>query len=147
MNLLMGISLSFCMSLLGNLLSGAFTVPGFLMSFAISALISLCIGFIIPIGKIGANAALFFKLKPYSIPGRLLEAFISNLIYTPLMTLIMVALAHRNATSHGANIPFVPMYVHSLIPCLILGYVIVFLFTPVYLKIAMGKHYPGGQKK
>ena len=52
MSLLMGITMSFVLSLIGNLSSGMFTVPGFLKSFCISFLISLIIGFIIPIKKI-----------------------------------------------------------------------------------------------
>ena len=52
MSLLMGTTMSFVLSLIGNLSSGMFTVPGFLKSFCISFLISLIIGFIIPIKKI-----------------------------------------------------------------------------------------------
>ena len=40
MSLLMGITMSFVLSLIGNLSSGMFTVPGFLKSFCISFLIT-----------------------------------------------------------------------------------------------------------
>ena len=81
MSILMGITLSFCLSLLGNLTSGHFTLSGFLISFAASTLISLIIGFLVPIKKVGDGICNALHLKPRSLPAHCAESFLSDLIY------------------------------------------------------------------
>ncbi|MCR4656039.1 MAG: hypothetical protein K5770_07415, partial [Lachnospiraceae bacterium] len=56
MNILMGVSLSFGLSLTGNLSSGHFTVPGFLISFLASTVVSIIIGFLVPMRKLETAA-------------------------------------------------------------------------------------------
>ena len=135
MSILMGVSLSFCLSLLGNLTSGHFTLPGFLISFAVSTLISLIIGFLVPMKKVGDSLANALHLKPRSLPAHCAESFVSDLIYTPVITLAMVALAWKMATSHGAQMPFLPMFLHSLVLSMIVGYVLIFILMPVFFKL------------
>ncbi|MBR4463853.1 MAG: hypothetical protein IKS40_04515 [Treponema sp.] len=135
MSILMGVSLSFCLSLLGNLTSGHFTLPGFLISFAVSTLISLIIGFLVPMKKVGDGLANALHLKPRSLPAHCAESFVSDLIYTPVITLAMVALAWKMATSHGAQMPFLPMFLHSLVLSMIVGYVLIFILMPVFFKL------------
>lgn len=135
MSILMGVSLSFCLSLLGNLTSGHFTLPGFLISFAVSTLISLIIGFLVPMKKVGDGLANALHLKPRSLPAHCAESFVSDLIYTPVITLAMVALAWKMATSHGAQMPFFPMFLHSLVLSMIVGYVLIFILMPVFFKL------------
>ena len=135
MSILMGVSLSFCLSLLGNLTSGHFTLPGFLISFAVSTLISLIIGFLVPMKKVGDSLANALHLKPRSLPAHCAESFMSDLIYTPVITLAMVALAWKMATSHGAQMPFLPMFLHSLVLSMIVGYVLIFILMPVFFKL------------
>lgn len=138
MSLLMAVSLSFCLSLLGNLTSGHFTVPGFLSSFVISFLISLVIGFLVPMKKTGDAVIEKAHLTPHTLPARALEALVSDLIYTPFITLCMTALAHHTAVSHGQTMPpLLFMFLKSLILSMIVGYVLIFLVSPVFLKIAM----------
>ena len=146
MSLLMGLSLSFCLSIVGNLQAEKFSVVGCLISFLVSFLISMIIGFIIPIKKVGDAAVGKAGLRPESIPARLLESLISDLIYTPIITVIMVIFAYKQATAHGAQIPFVPMLIKSLIISLIVGYVLIFILMPLFLKLLMGKAgiTPGG---
>lgn len=144
MSLLMGITLSFCLSLVGNLMgakqSGGFSVPGFLISFVVSTVISLIIGFLVPMKKVNDSVCGKLNLEQGKLSTRLMESLLSDIIYTPIMTLIMVFLAYKQATSHGAQIPFVPMFLSSLIVCLIVGYVLIFLVMPVYMKLVMKKN-------
>ena len=144
MNVCMGVTMSFFLSLVGNLTSGHFTVPGFLISFVVSTVISLIIGFIVPIKKISDGACGKAHLEPGSIKARLLDSVISDLIYTPFITLAMVTLAYFTIASHapeGAP-PFVPMFLSSLLISLAVGYVLIFVFTPLYLGILMKKFGP-----
>ena len=144
MSLLMGVTLSFCLSLTGNLMgakqSGGFSVPGFLISFVVSTIISLIIGFFVPMKKVNDSVCGSLNLKPGQMGTRLMESFISDIIYTPVMTLIMVFLAYKQATSHGAQIPFLPMFLSSLVVCLIVGYILIFIFMPLYMKLVMKKN-------
>lgn len=144
MSLLMGVTLSFCLSLTGNLMgakqSGGFSVPGFLISFVVSTIISLIIGFFVPMKKVNDSVCGSLNLKPGQMGTRLMESLISDIIYTPVMTLIMVFLAYKQATSHGAQIPFLPMFLSSLVVCLIVGYILIFIFMPLYMKLVMKKN-------
>ena len=141
MSILMGVSLSFCLSLLGNLTSGHFTLPGFLISFAVSTLISLIIGFLVPMKKVGDGLANALHLKPRSLPAHCAESFVSDLIYTPVITLAMVALAWKMAQSplvgkiYCTQMPFLPMFLHSLVLSMIVGYVLIFILMPVFFKL------------
>ena len=144
MSLLMGVTLSFCLSLTGNLMgakqSGGFSVPGFLISFVVSTIISLIIGFFVPMKKVNDSVCGSLNLKPGQMGTRLMESLIADIIYTPVMTLIMVFLAYKQATSHGAQIPFLPMFLSSLVVCLIVGYILIFIFMPLYMKLVMKKN-------
>ncbi len=140
MSILMGITLSFCLSLLGNLTSGHFTLSGFLISFAASTLISLIIGFLVPIKKVGDGICNALHLKPRSLPAHCAESFLSDLIYTPVITLAMVALAWKMAAAHGAQMPFLPVFLHSLLLSMIVGYVLIFILMPVYLRLLMPRN-------
>ncbi len=137
MSLRMGITMSFFLSLTGTLTSGHFTVPGFLLSFLISTVISILIGFLIPIGKVTTTASQKLGLKPHSLPERLFNSFLSDLIYTPFLTFVMVLLAYMTAMrrSQGmAELHFWRMFLPSLVICMLVGYLLIFIFTPIYMK-------------
>ena len=135
MSILMGITLSFFLSLSGNLLSGHFTIAGFLVSFAVSTMISLVIGFRVPVRKISQQLCKMLTLKPHSLSELSIESLVSDIAYTPIITLCMVFLAYKIAVKHGASINFTRMFVPALIISMILGYVLIFIFQPLYLKI------------
>lgn len=137
MSLYMGVTMSFVLSLVGNLSSGHFTFPGFLLSFVISTVVALLIGMIVPVGKITRDALKNAKLAPDSTGGKLLSALISDLIYTPVMTLLMVFLAYRQAVSHGAQLNFLSMFLPSLLLSLVVGYFCIFFIEPVYMNLVM----------
>ncbi len=91
-SVLMGFVMSLSLSLTGNLLSGHFTIGGFLLSFAVSFVISLIIGFLVPMKPLGDKACRKCNIQPETFKANLLTSLISDLIYTPLMTLLMVLL-------------------------------------------------------
>nr|MCR5281733.1 hypothetical protein [Lachnospiraceae bacterium] len=143
MGIRMGILMSICLSGLNLLLSGHFTVVGLALNVLISSLVSIGISFVVPVGKISQQVCEKKRLMPGSIKARLLESLISDLVYTPVMTLVLVFFAYGMAmmVSGGrAQIPFVPMFVKSLIISLAAGYVLIFVFQPLFLKGLFRKH-------
>ena len=72
-----------------------------------------------------------------------METLLSDLIYTPVITLVMVAFAHKMATRGGAQIPFLPMFLRSLVISLLVGYVLIFILMPVFLRM-LTKNMPQG---
>ena len=119
--------------------AGQFSIPGFLKSFVISFLISLLLGQLIPARRISDSLLGKYELKPGTLKARLLESLVTTLTYSPVMTLIMVWMAWRQAVSHGARIPFGPMLVKSEFISLIGAFVISFLAAPVWVSLVMKK--------
>lgn len=143
MSIRMGIVVSFCMSLVGTLASGHFTPVGFIISFIASMIVALLIGRFVPVGKISHDFIQKRGMQPGKLSARLAEAMISNLVYTPVITLAMVALAYFMAMrqSNGmAQISFLPMFLHSLLICFIVGFFVIFLIQPIFLKSLMKKY-------
>lgn len=141
MSLLMGVTLSFFLSLVGNLGSeDGFKLPAFLVSFVVSTVISLIIGFLVPMPKLERGAVKAMGLKERSVPAKLVSALISDLIYTPIITLAMIVLARKMAMkmSHGhADLPpFMVMFLKSLIISLIVAFIIILIVTPIYMKLS-----------
>lgn len=152
MTILMGITMSLILSLVGTALGGHFTLVSWLMSFGISLVISLLIGFIVPIKKLGDNFCEKRKTNPHSFKGTLLSAIISDLIYTPIITIIMVVAMVLMATREIPDMA-VRMNImgHALIPslivCFIVGYFVIVLVQPLFLKMLMGKNKPENPEK
>lgn len=140
MSVLMGTSISFCLSMVGQLASGHFTFPAFLISFLVSLVVSLIIGFVVPMKPLSDALGKKFGLKPQSFGSRCFDALISDLIYTPIITLLLVVMAYKQAVSHGAQIPFAPMLVKSMLLSLFVGYVLILLLMPIFLKQVMKRH-------
>lgn len=137
MSLYMGVTLSFILSLVGTLSSGHFTVPGWLISFVCSTIIALIIGFVVPMGKISRDLTEKLNLDPESVPAKLLKALVSDLIYTPLITLAMVYMAYRQASAHGAPVNFWGMFLPSLLLSLVVAYFCIYFIEPIFLKKVM----------
>ena len=143
MSLLMAVTLSFCLSLTGNLSSGNFQIVPFIVTFAASFVISLLIGLIIPMPKVEAGAVRACGLEEHSLPAR--SSFVSDLIYTPVITLAMIAIVRKMASAHGADLPpFGIMFVKSLILSFIVAYIIIFIVSPIFLKLVLKKNGAGG---
>ena len=142
MNILMGVTLSFCLSLLGNLTSeNGFKPIAFIASFLVSTIISLIIGFLIPMRKIESGAVKAMKLNERGVPANIISSLISDIIYTPVITLSMIVLARKMAMKmsdgHAELPPFGAMFGKALIISFIVAFFIIFFITPIYLKFAM----------
>ena len=137
MGILMGGTISFVNSLIGTLSSGRFTVGGFLNSFLISFVISQILGLIIPIKKISDSLIKKLDLQPGTLKARIVDALVTDLVYSPLMTFIMVYMAWSQATAHGAKIPFGPMLLRSECIGFAAAFFLSLFLSPVYLKLLM----------
>ena len=143
----MGILMSFFLSLIGTLTSGHFTPVGFLLSFVVSSIVSLLIGVLVPIGKITTGASRKMNLKGGSFGALFVESFISDLIYTPIMTLIMVFLAYTMAMKMSggqAGLNFLGMFLPSLGICFVAGLILIMIFQPIFFRSLMKKYNLGG---
>ena len=148
----MGITLSLCLSivgsLFGNLSSGReiVFVPfiiGLVLSFAASLIISLVIGFLVPMKKVTDNFCEKRDLKPGTFKRLLAESLVSDLIYTPLITVVMVCLNYALAFSNGAKIPVQGMVIgmiESLILCFVVGFILILIFMPMFMKMVFEKN-------
>ncbi len=140
MSILMSVSLSLCLSLTGTLSSGQFTIPGFLASFLISVAISFMLGLFISVPKINAMLGAKFKLKRGALKTRIIESLVSDLLYSPIMSFLMVTLAWFSARAHGAAPPYLIMLVKGLILSILVGFLLIFLFMPLFLKIVLKRN-------
>jgi hypothetical protein len=66
----------------------------------------------------------------------IIETFVSNLIYTPLMTAVMVTFAFFVLMPPDHKPPFLPMFVGSQIACFVFGYLMIFIAMPFIAKKA-----------
>ena len=137
MSLLMGLSMSFLLTMIGLISARQFTFGAFLRSFAISFMVSTLIGLIIPVRKISAAILRKRSAKPQSTEARLLEALVTDICYSPLMTFIMISLAHRQAVAHGAKIPFGPMLLKAEVISFIAAFILNLLITPLFARMVM----------
>ena len=134
-SLCMGITLSFFESLTGSLIGGHFSPVSWLISFLTSTVISIILGLIIPMGKI--SRAIQAKHGP-GIKSRLLDSLVSDLIYTPIITTIMVTgvylIAMKMSGGH-AELNYLMMLLTSFIACFVVGYIIIFIVQPIFMNI------------
>lgn len=149
MSLLMGATLSFCLSLTGNLTSEeGFKLVPFLVTLVVSFIISVIIGLLVPMKKVEDGVCKVCSLQPHSLPARLVSSLISDIIYTPFITLAMIALVRKMAmkasNGHAQLPPFGVMFVKSLIISFIVAYIIIFIVSPVFIKYVMKKNGAAG---
>lgn len=135
----MGITMSFFLSLIENILSGHFELTLFLVTFAMSTTLSLIIGLAVPMGLI--NSTVTEKLGSGTIVSRCVSALISDLIYTPVLTLAMVSVVRIMLPREAVeNLPPLPkMFIGSLIPAMIVGFILVLIFMPLFQKSVTAK--------
>ncbi len=93
MSLYMGLAMSFALSVVGNILSDRFSFPIFFITLFASFIISVLIGLAVPMRRIGQAATK--NMKQGSIGARALESLISDLIYTPVITLTMICIVRK----------------------------------------------------
>ena len=148
MSLYMGLTLSLfltitgvCSGMLKQVLSGNLPpqamIGSFVSGYIISFIISMIIGVLIPMNKVTQNA---IKNMGEGIKKRCVETLISDLIYTPIISAAMVAFAYMSNVRKGiTGPPYIVMLIPSLIACLIVGYILIFIFQPMFMKKIMEK--------
>ena len=142
----MALLMSFGLSLTGNLLAErppempmAPIIIGFLACFLISFVVSFGIGIFVPIPKVNAALARKFHLQPGAPKTHFIESVVSNLIYTPLITTVMVLFVYFAMMPEGHKPPFLPMFIHSQIVCFIVAQVLILIFVPIIVKRLLPK--------
>lgn len=141
--ILMSISVSLTLSLVGTLSSGHFSFRSFLLSFALSFAISLVISFLVPIKPLCDRIEQRHGVRSGSFRAKLLESAVSDLLYTPIITTVLTAVAYRQAVSHGAQVSFLPMLLRSLLISLAVGFVLILILQPFFIQRVLkrrGKH-------
>ena len=139
MSLMMGVTLSFCLSLTGLVSAGQFSVPALIINFLISFVKLLKL----KEDMMGKEFSQEEKIQPVVPLEDGLESLLSDLIYTPIITICMILMARQKIPSDKLP-PFVPMLIKSLVISLIVGYVLIFIFQPLFMKILMKKNGIGG---
>ena len=148
-SLLVGATLSFILSLVGNLLSRQFEVRGWLISALVGLVITVAVGMIVPMVRISMLVHKKFEKSPFV--AHCIESLISDLIYTPVICYLMVLLAWFRS---GRHFNFALNYFRSLSVTFVVGYVLIFFLVPLYKKLVfhlnhvdymLGK--PGGPGK
>ncbi len=153
MNIYMGLTMSAALSIVGTTFGQATSaagiqfpgiIIGILISFVASLVVSLIIGFIIPMKKVGDGVCQLVRKPTDSFVGRLLSALASDLIYTPIISALMVALARAQAMKasggHAQLPPYIVMYLPSLAITFIVGLVIIYFVQPLFLKNILKKN-------
>ena len=143
MGLLMGVTLSLCLSFVGTFTSGSFTVPSFIISFFESLVISFVIGLFVPMKDIERNICIKAGVREKPFARRALGSLVSDLIYTPVITVAMVTLAYFHIPAPHRP-PYPVMLGKSMLISLVVAYLIIFLVTDKYMGIAMKVSGEGG---
>ena len=137
-SMIMGFILSFFQSLAGQLRSGHFTFQGWIISLALSIAISWLIGYFVPMGKISQKVCKKLKCPEGSLKARIAESAVSDLIFSPFITLANVFLAWRSIPPQSRP-PFLPMVLSSLGISLLIGLILVFIFQPICKKLVLSR--------
>lgn len=154
MTVYMGLILSFCLSLVGILVGGHFSIPGWIVSFAISLVISLIIGFLVPVKKVSDYFCSKYEVMPESREGNRVSSLVSDIIYTPIITVVMVLISVNSARKHipeevlamGQGPSVGKALLLSLPACFIVGYIVIMIVQPLLVKTLIKKYAKGGPK-
>ena len=148
MSLLMSVFMTItgvCTGMLPNVIKGIIPpqalIGSFISGFIISFVISMLIGLIIPMHKVTQAATK--NMKP-GLGKKCIESLLSDLIYTPLISVMMVAFAYfQNQRSGMPGPPYIVMLIPSLIACFAVGYILIFIFQPIFMRSLIRKYGPG----
>lgn len=134
-----------CVGMLPNVIKGLVPPQAMLLSmisgFFVSFCISVMIGFMVPMHKVTQSVT---RNMDEGLGKRCIETLISDVIYTPAISIVMVAFAYMSNQKQGNEGPsFFIMLIPSLIACFIVGYILIFIFQPVFMRMLMRKYGPG----
>ncbi len=138
----MAVTMSFSLSIIGNIAGyimsgGKRPIPaliiGIAISFVVGFIISMLIGWAVPMKKVGDAVCRKAHTSSKSLKGRLLNTLVSDIIYTPVISTVQVLLGYLQMPQ-GQRPPFIGMWLSSVIICMLFGYIIVFMFQPIYMR-------------
>lgn len=123
-------------------------LPSLLVSLVIATILAVGIGFIVSMKKVNEGVEKATKAKGFGL--HLIQAIVSDLIYTPFISLIMTFVS----TALFAKVPsgaFVPAAIGSFLRSLpiefVLALIAILIAEPILQKAAFKKYIPGfGQK-
>lgn len=139
----MGITMSFLLSVVGNVVSRHFNITGFTASFLLSTGVSLVIGFLLPVGKIGIATCNKLGLKRGSVLGRYVLSLVATMIYAPVLTFTMAGVTYAIALKRTGGliwIPFWQILLLSFAITFVCGHLLDFFLMPVFLKRLLKKY-------
>lgn len=137
MHVFIGFLMSLVLSLVGTLRGGHFTLPSWIVAFLISFLIALIISFMIPVKKLADSFCDKLKVDILSFKGILAGSVIFDLIFTPVISFIMVSTMRRFAAMHapeGSLPPFGVIIVPQILSSMIIGYVVIVIAQIIFNK-------------
>ena len=137
MSICMGIMMSSSLTFIGLLGAGNLSFPSFILNFVISFTVISVVGRFFDAGKISLDILQKHDIDPHSMKGRIMQALITDLIYSPIMTFIMTLIGYFMATRQGVQISYFPMFFKALITSVIAAFFLCLIFTPIFEKLIM----------
>ena len=135
LSLCMGIMMSFCLSAIGLFSANAFTPLSLLLNFAISFTVISIVSRFFNAERIAVGVLERNSIDPGSIKGRMIQALIVDLIYSPIMTFAMVTIAYVSASKNGNDMPYIPMLLKGLAVSFVAAFFLCLIFVPIFEKI------------
>lgn len=156
----MGIAMSITMSLVGSLLGAVNVVkqsgapfiaaflPSFLASIVITMIIAIGLGLIVPMKKVNDGIEKTTKTKGFVL--HLLQSLASDLIYTPLIGLVMAffstavfVIPKNPSLSMNMLVPVaLGNFAKSFLIEFIIALIVIFIIEPIIQKAAFKKYIP-----
>ncbi len=159
-SLRMGVAMSVTMSVVGSLL-GAITavkssgapfivafLPSLLASIVITMIIAIGLGFVVPMKKVNDGIAKATKAKGFAL--HFLQSLVSDLIYTPLIGIVMAffstavfVIPKNPALSMDMLVPVsLGNFAKSFLPEFVIALVVIIILEPIFQKAAFKKYIP-----
>lgn len=143
---LMGLAVSLVLSIVGPVISGHFKIVSVLVSFLCSSIISVVIGLFIPIRRMSVWSCSKIGISPDKLPGMIISALIGDICFTPLISFLMVYMNYKRAKSMDPSVVLGRMYCGNLIVSFVVAFLIILIFTPLFIRLAIGIVKPEGEQ-
>ncbi len=160
----MGLTMSMVMSIVGSVMgvmdarakAGEANLPPFvvmllpslLVSLLVASVLSIGLGLIIPMNKISGGLGKATRAKGMEL--RIMQAFVSDLLYTPAISLIMSFVSAIFFAKVPAKAVFpvaLKSFVRSFPIEFVLALIAIIIVEPIIKKAAVKKYAPGGLKE
>lgn len=137
-----GVALSIVLPLFSTLTSGHFTLTGWAASIGVSILVSTLIAFIFPIGEICDAVCDGFSLKKSDGKRLSVCSLICDLVFVPVGSFLVAGSAYVRKINHVTDgvMSFSTIYISAVIPCMVVGFVIILLLLPVFTRLFLNEY-------